>query len=230
MLYRWSSLSLGLCALATIACRDAASGDPPSVDAPPQGGADARVDAPPVSGDGPPMRVTCTNTLGTGLSNNTFGRLDGILVSVVVPGTAGCNSDRTHLHLQVEVSGSTYDIAVNLGNGTPGDVATTVRSKALAQPWQEGWHPGYTFDYVTDLGLSSVDFTPHTQAEVFDDLMAALLTVNHISVYATGYGPDGAHLIHRVTTAAADDGALVLQPRSAAPQLKLFRFGNQAFP
>jgi hypothetical protein len=228
MLSRSFSLCLGV--LLAGACRDSASDEPGSVDAAPQGRADAQLDAPPASGDGPPRRITCTNTFGTGLSDNTFGRLDGILVSIVEPGTAGCNSDRTHLHLQLAVQGSTYDIAVNLGNGTPGDVATTVRSKQLSQPWQEGWHPGYTFDYVTDLGLSSADFTPHTQAEVLADLKAALASVNHLSVYATGYGPDGAHLIHRVTTAAADDGALVLQPLSGSPQLKLFRFGNQTFP
>jgi hypothetical protein len=51
--------------------------------------------------------------------------------------------------------------------------------------------------------------------------------VNHISVFGTGYGPDGAHLIHR--NGQGHDGLLVTQPLSTPAHARLFSFTTQAF-
>lgn len=41
--------------------------------------------------DGAPTPVACTSSFGDGLNGGSHGRLDGYLVSVVVPGGHGCN-------------------------------------------------------------------------------------------------------------------------------------------
>ncbi len=56
---------------------------------------------------------------------------------------------------------------------------------------------------------------------------AALAQVNHISIFGTGYGPTGMHLIHYES---GMDGAIVVEPLSPTPQLPLlFRFGSDQF-
>jgi hypothetical protein len=57
--------------------------------------------------------------------------------------------------------------------------------------------------------------------------MADLANANHISIYGTGYGPDGAHLIHR--NGGGHDGLLITQPLSTPSHARLFSFSSQAF-
>lgn len=54
-----------------------------------------------------------------------------------------------------------------------------------------------------------------------------LASVNHVSIFATGYGPDGAHLVHR--NGGGHDGAVVLWPLSDSPDFLVFRFSTQPF-
>src|SRR4051794_19277293 len=61
--------------------------------------------------DGPPTRHPCTSNFGTALTTS-FGRLDGFLVAIVPPGGGPCNADSDHVHLQVQVNGAVYDIAI----------------------------------------------------------------------------------------------------------------------
>lgn len=171
--------------------------------------------------DGPPTRNACTSNLGQALDTN-YGRLDGYLVSIVPMGQHTCNGDSTHVHLQVLMNGAVYDIAVNT------DVLYTKKDAPLhGAPWSEGWHTDATLDYTKDLGLHSATFATTTPAGVEQMLDAELAQVNHISVFATGYGPDGAHQIHRRTF--SHDGALVLNPLSANAHALLFCFSNQGF-
>jgi hypothetical protein len=202
------------------------------------GGADA-TDAPgttdafvPVDGqiiigsDGSPMRQPCTNNYGSELTE-MFGRLDGILVAIVQPGAHGCNGDNNHLHLQVRANDAVYDIAVDVGSddGTA-DVHTTTRDLTLPL-WSEGWHTsGILNDYVTD-GVHSTDMPLETLAQVASDITTDLTTVNHISVFSTGYGADGAHLVHR--EGQGRDGMIVMQPLSSPAHARLFSFSDQAF-
>lgn len=186
---------------------------------------DAAVDAPDPGdgpGDGTPVRLPCTSSFGSALSAQ-YGRLDGILVAIVPPGTAGCHSDATHVHLQVQLGGAVYDVAVNVD----ADVYTTARDVAVdTTPWAAGWHTALLPYDFTALGLHAGDFTGSTSPQLVSDLMAELQTVNHISIYGTGYGPDGAHLIHRNN---GFDGALITRPLSNPPHVRMYRFASQAF-
>ena len=83
---------------------------------------------------------------------------------------------------------------------------------------------GGLFDYVA-LGLHSPDFTPTPEGQLTAALAAELATANHVSVFMTGYGPDGGHLVHRNRGA---DGAIVLRPLGAARAL-MFRFSANTF-
>lgn len=174
--------------------------------------------------DGTPMRQPCTNTLGNALTS-AYGRLDGILVAIVPPGNGSCNADSDHVHLQIQMNGAIYDVAVNVGDSNMDDVHTTTRELALPV-WQEGWHTGVLEDYVS-LGVHSTDIPLGTRAQNAADIMNELATVNHISVFGTGYGPEGAHLIHR--NGQGHDGLVVTQPLSTPAHARLFSFTTQAF-
>src|SRR5262249_14720105 len=156
-----------------------------------------------------PQRLTCTDVLGSALTTS-FGRLDGYLVSIVPPGHHGCNGDSSHIHLQVRASGSTYDLAVTIAPTlTPATPTVSFAGKdgsLTGVGWQEGWNTNVELDYAQTLGLHSGDFMSLTPADLTQALNDRLATVNHISVYATGYGPTGAHLVHR--NSSAHDGAI----------------------
>jgi hypothetical protein len=178
-------------------------------------------DAQPAPGDGTPQRVTCTSTLGTGL-NTMHGRLDGRLVALVPTTEHACNSDSTHLHLQIAMNGSTYDVAVNL------DALTDELDAPLpVSAWTEGWHDTMQLDYVSNLGLHAGTFTAGTVDGIQQHLVAALANVNHISIFATGYGPDGAHLVHR--QGGGRDGAIFIDPLSPKAHGFVFHFDTQTF-
>jgi len=187
---------------------------------------------PPGGSDGTPVRQACTSKFGSGLSSR-FGRLDGYLVSIVHPGTSGCNGDASHVHLQINMNSGIYDVAVNVqsnqGTGSAADVRFLDKPlESLPNgPWEEGWHTNAALDYVTDLGLHSGDFTATPLATLGPEVEGKLATVNHVSVFATGYGATGIHLVHR--NATGQDGAIVMYPLSAQPEAMVFHFSNQSF-
>lgn len=168
--------------------------------------------------DGPAERRACVSSFGTALTTE-FGRLDGRLVAIVPTMQRGCHADTRHLHLQVLVDGATYDVAVNV----TGVMADLDAPDVMSRAWTEGWHPGASLDYVSDLGLHDDGFIPSSEA----DLIAALAATDHIALYTTGYGPGGAHLVHR--EGGSHDGAIVLRPLSSRPHVVAFRFTNQSF-
>lgn len=185
----------------------------------------ARVDGTLDAVDGTPTRQQCTSQFGNGLTA-VYGRLDGYLVAIVQPGGGGCNADSSHVHLQVKMNGAIYDVAVNVGStGTTDDVHTTTRDLPLPE-WSEGWHPGVLEDYVS-LGLHSTDLTLEPRSQIASELTADLANVNHISIFGTGYGPDGAHLIHR--NGGGHDGLVVTSPLSSPSHARMFSFTNQTF-
>jgi hypothetical protein len=95
-------------------------------------------------------------------------------------------------------------------------------------PWAEGWHTAeVTFDYVADAGVHASDFTSTPLATLAARVETRLANVNHISIFATGFGPDGAHLVHR--NGSGHDGAIVTEPLSASPHALMFHFDNQSF-
>lgn len=186
---------------------------------------DAGHDASVVADAGAPLRATCVSRFGDGLTES-FGRLDGRLVSVVPPRPSGsCNADRRHVHLQVLVHDSVYDVAVNVGEPDRPDVRLRRHdTDALGGGFEEGWHPTGAFDY-SSLGVRSADFSP--ASDTARVLQEELATSDRISIWATGYGPGGAHLVHR--TGDGTDGAIVLSPLGASSRVLLFRFEDQEF-
>ena len=77
------------------------------------------------------------------------------------------------------------------------------------------------------VGLHKTDFTVGTKAQLAADLTAELANVNHISVFATTYGPDGAHLVHRY--GISRDGVIVTQPLSSPAHARMYAFSDQSF-
>jgi hypothetical protein len=199
------------------------------------GGHDATVDAAPPDvasvDDGTPMRQACTSLFGDKLSaSDTFGRLDGYLVAIVAPsGMNSCNADSSHVHLQVKMMGSVYDVAIDATDGTTGidDVHTTTIEHALPDtPWVEGWHTGLLADYVT-LGVHSTDMPLQTKQQVVDTLNTDFATANHVSIYMTTYGPDGGHLVHR--NGNGHDGIIITAPLAQPSHLRLLSFTSETF-
>ncbi len=164
-----------------------------------------------------PIRRACTSAFGTELSND-YGILDGRLVAIVPEGVTKCNGDRTHVHLQVLMAGSVYDVAVNTDGQT-----TEVQAPPVGGPFREGWRVRPRFDYATNLNVHSTAFRT-TNATTIERRLA---NVDRIRVYGIGYGPDGAHLIHR--NGNARDGALLLNPDGPTSPYLLFRFVDQTF-
>jgi hypothetical protein len=176
----------------------------------------------------------CATSFGNALTA-AFGRVDGIVLAVVPRGVTTCgpiNGDHVVVHLQNDAG--VYRMVVNVMSSAadPHVASAAIDGGALPTPFEPGWHPGLTLDYPTTFGL-------HVDAgvwEVLDPDTAAARVYDAIevgaplSVYATSSGgtyADSAHLIHRHGN--HDDGALVLNPTSAAPTWVLFHFLTQTF-
>jgi hypothetical protein len=182
--------------------------------------------------DGPPTRQPCTSNIGSALSASpTFGRLDGYLVAIVPPGGSACNADSSHVHLQIRMNAKIYDVAIAVTDDMTGvdDVHTATRDQAPPNtlPWAEGWHTGLLVDYVK-LGVHTADLQLKTKAEMVSEVTSDLATANHISIFGTTYGSDGAHLIHR-QTGGGHDGVIVTEPLSIPAHLRVFSFTGQTF-
>jgi hypothetical protein len=204
---------------------------------PPHPGSDAGSSPPPDAGaspgSGPPPRNgSCTplsQQNGTAVDTN-HGRLDGTLVYVLpIDGSSSCNGDSAHVHLQVEVSGSVYDVAVDIGKS--GDEVGWYQQD-MAVPggaWSEGWHGADSLGY-SSLGLGSGAFTMLAPSSMGSEVESLLASTSKISVFCTGYTPgdNGCHDVH-YQDGTSQDGAIVLDPTAATSPVVFFRFVNQSF-
>jgi len=182
--------------------------------------------------DGTPTRMPCTSNFGTALpSSGTYGRLDGYLVAIVPPGaTNGCNDDDSHVHLQIQMNGKIYDIAIDATDGATHTDDVHTGTLDLAMPsgpaWSEGFHTGVTLDYPS-LGVHAAALPLMSKAQIVSTVTADLATVNHISIFTTSYGGTGAHLVHR--NGGGQDGMVVTEPLSQVSHLRMFSFTDQSF-
>lgn len=181
------------------------------------------------TGDGTPTRQPCTSTFGSAMTA-TFGRLDGFLVAIVNPNTTtSCRGDDNHIHLQVKVNGGIEDIAVNSASttGNPDVDFRTIGAALRGGAWTEGWHPGQTLDYPSNLGVTSGSFTEENQTQLTASVGNLIANANHVSIFGTGFDPTGGHLIHR--EGSNHDGAIVINPTTSNPTYLLFHFTTQSF-
>lgn len=208
--------------LTVAACTTTAADRPDATPLPPDAGGQA---------DG--KDASCADEFGDALTS-AFGRIDGTVVAIVEPGNERCtapNSD--HVVVQVEVDDAVYRMVVNVqsDSGDP-EIRVLDTDAALPSPaFAEGWHPGLTLDYVTDLGVHSTDaWDSLALAEAAAWVASDIEVGTPISVYASSSGgtyAGSAHLIHR--NGDGDDGAIVLDPTGATPRWLLFRFSDQTF-
>lgn len=209
-------VGLALC-LAGGACRDTSSGK--ELD----GAADAAVDAVDNS-------AGCVDTFGQDLANG-FGRFDGTLVALVPPGSLCPWPNSTHVILEVRANEKVYRMvaAVMSSSGVP-TMALAQRDAALVGPaWSEGWHvgPEYTFDYVDNMNLHRLDFTPLMKDEMIAEIDRQVVVGGKVSVFATVEDqPDSAHLVHR--NSHGKDGAIIINA-DMSPHYLMLRFDNQLF-
>jgi hypothetical protein len=173
--------------------------------------------------DGTPSRQACSGALGHGVSA-THGRLDGYLVSIVpLGGAKSCNGDSRHVHLQVQMDGGLYDVAVNADGGFFDAVDAPLPGGA----WSEGWHTGVPLDYVSAFGVHAADFSTASPSSMAATIENELALANHVSIFGTGYGATGVHDVHR--HGGNTDGAIAIDPLSPNAHLLLFHFSNQSF-
>lgn len=214
---RWRIASYGVLVLAGCGnAQDALPVDAAAIDA-------AQPDAPPIDKSG-----ACVDSFGNSLTDG-FGRLDGTVVAILPPASDCPHSNSTHLILEVRQHGEVYRIvtAVVSTVGNP-VMALAERDAALVgPPWQEGWHVGTAFDFVTHMGVHRLDFTPTPTDALVGTITRRIELGSRISVFATVEdADDSAHLIHRNTQDA--DGAIVLDA-DTAPHYVMLRFDNQLF-
>lgn len=175
----------------------------------------------------------CASVFGKGLTTS-FGRFDGVVAAVVTPADTQCalpNSD--HVVVQVQTDGGIYRMVVNVRSdfGDPDVRFAAISAPLLGGPWADGWHPGLTLDYPTDLSMH-IDggFTPTPMPMLIARVADEITVGERISVFADSSGgtySDSTHKIHR--NGPNRDGALVLHPEAASARWLLFHFANQSF-
>ena len=164
------------------------------------------------------------------IANTPHGRLDGTLVYVLaVDGSHACNGDSSHVHLQVQVSGLVYDVAVDVGTSTTDEVG--MLQQAMTVPggvWAEGWHSADNLSYPS-LGVHSGQLTLTDPQTIAGQIESALTSTAQISVFCTSYAQgNGCHDVH-YESGNGQDGAIVLDPTSATSPMLFFRFAADSF-
>lgn len=188
---------------------------------------DSGVDA----ADIPAKAANCATTFGDALTDS-FGRVDGTVLAVIPPNYQGCaQPNLTHAVVQVTVNGAAYRMVVNVlsTSNQPMVYLGETNAPLAGGAFAEGWHPGFSLDYVTTLGVSKTSFTLADQATAAARVYDMIEVGQPISVFATSGGPpqaDSTHLIHR--NKPNEDGAIVLDPLGS-PHYLLTAFDNQSF-
>ncbi len=160
----------------------------------------------------------CTSALGNAISGG-FGRLDGTVFALVPAKTHVCNSDSSHLHVQIQSNGAVYDAAVNLDGQS-----LSLSAPLKAGAWSEGWHGASSLDYVRDLSVHSNLFRPTSETALERELNVG----QRVSVFMSPFSHSGGHLIHRGHS-GGHDGAIVIDADTSSPKYLLFTFTQLSF-
>ncbi|MEO7110579.1 MAG: hypothetical protein ABI183_09090, partial [Polyangiaceae bacterium] len=172
----------------------------------------------------------CVSTFGSAMDNN-YGRLDGTLHAIVRPQDQSCAMPNgTHVDLEMDFGGATYRLLIDVQSDTGTDKRVYYMTKNAPLPgdaWSEGWHTSnVSLDYPTTFGVHFADFTQYTLADLTNIIVGQLTIGEKLSIYAMGFG-NGGHDIHR-NSAKNEDGAVVIGPDTANPQMLLFHFQDDA--
>jgi hypothetical protein len=163
--------------------------------------------------------------------NTSHGRLDGTLVYVVDVGETQkiCNGDDSHVHLQIEVNGAVYDVAVDIGTAPNDEVGSYEESIAVpGGVWAEGWHGADNLGYPS-LGVHDTSFVTMAPAAMAAEVQSLLAGTSKISIFCTGYSQgNGCHDVH-YKDGTTEDGAIVLDPTATTSKVLFFRFATQSF-
>ena len=176
----------------------------------------------------------CASTFGSALTN-AFGRVDGTVVAVIPPGEMRCVApNSTHLVVQVRFGGDVYRMVIALRSNIGDPVIRYGRTShaLIGPPFDAGWYPGLSVDYVNDLGLhaNQSPFAGVALDALWPQIANEINVGDEISFYASSSGGStagSAHLTHR--NGSNRDGAIVLNPRSATPTWLVFHFADQTF-
>ena len=187
--------------------------------------------SPAVCNDAKVAASTCASTFGTKMSAG-FGRIDGTLRAIVPPDDKQCAMpDSFHVALDVEVNGAVYRLVARVfDDQTPGGLMYFAEHDGPlpAPAFSVGWHLGAALSYPKTLGVHSTEFGTQSQSVLVSTLLCELTIGAPIAVYATGYGPDGGHDVHK-TGGTSADGAIVVHPDQPTSHYLLFHFQNQTF-
>jgi len=165
----------------------------------------------------PVRRLPCLprTSLATDLPSDQYGALEAEVVSLVPPGTGGgCPADSDHLHLQLDVSGKRYDVAITIAaiDGTPMAILTKDIAPALPSL---GWSSD-TFDLPKALGVASADYTSLASGPLLARLTTELETASRVSIHGRSYTDGtGVHNVHR-NGGSGRDGVILMRRNGAA--------------
>lgn len=247
-----SHLRFVLCALALTACADQtvdrttrAASAPEAADPAAEGeqaveagetpAPTSTTTAPPSDGGPAPEPgpgASCATAFGHSITAQ-YGRLDGVVRAVILPGDTACASDNDHVIVQVDVDGETYATWVNVeSNVTTADPQirfAELRAPLLLGAWSEGWHPAIgQLDYAYTLDVHTSSFAPLAKSAAAAQIAQRVKKGAQVSVFFDGFATaDGGHKVHR--NGYGRDGALVVIEPTGAPRWLLFHFSQQQF-
>lgn len=186
---------------------------------------DASVDAAPF----PVRRLPCVqrSALARDLPLEAWGALEGELVTIVLPTDKGCPTDPDHLHLQLEVSGKRYDVAVTVDSDFGAPIAIHTKGLPAGPLPPEGWTAA-PFDYTRDLGTPSADYQALARDALVTRLSTELSSAARVRIFGRAYSDGtGVHNVHR--NGRDRDGLILIHHVDGGDRAIALRFASDVF-
>jgi hypothetical protein len=191
--------------------------------------AEAAVDAAPDTAPFPVHRLPCVQRSGFArdLPPDTYGMIEADLVTVIMPGNRDCPSDSDHVHLQIAIGDKRYDVAMTVDSTTNAPLA--IHLQTIAPRLADVGFAMGSFDYETDLGTPSADFTALAKDALASKIADALKDAGRIRIYGQTYTDGtGIHFVHR--NGRNRDGVLIVhRVEMGSDRAVALRFANDVF-